>query len=237
MLESDTKNYKINKVLEHEYNVEEKPLSSFPEKLIRHLIKKYSLEGKVLDVMCGRGEYAQAFYKNNLDAYCLDISEEAAFTYEKKDERLSVCDSGKDTYPFDDNTFDITFCKSGIEHVNPDHLVSEMYRVTKPGGKIIIMTLDWWYTYRMHYIDHTHGYGVPWMKHSLKLILKTYGFKNVNVENIYYLPFTWKIPPLRFICWFIRNCLPYPYTDNFSNPIWKIVRFSNEVQVIGVGEK
>jgi hypothetical protein len=112
-----------------------------------------------------------------------------------------------------------------------------MYRVTKPGGKIIIMTLDWWYTYRMHYIDHTHGYGVPWMKHSLKLILKTYGFKNVNVENIYYLPFTWKIPPLRFICWFIRNLLPYPYTDNFSNPIWKIVRFSNEVQVIGVGEK
>ena len=68
MLESDTKSYKINKVLEHEYNVEEKPLSSFPEKLIRYLIKKYSLKGKVLDVMCGRGEHAQAFYNNNLDA-------------------------------------------------------------------------------------------------------------------------------------------------------------------------
>ena len=29
----------------------------------------------------------------------------------------------------------------------------------------------------MHYIDRTHGYGVPWMKHSLKLILQTYGLK------------------------------------------------------------
>jgi SAM-dependent methyltransferase len=237
MLESKGKNLKINKVLQHEYNVEEKPLSSFPDHLIKHLIKTYSLTGKVLDVMCGRGEHAQAFSNNNLDAYCLDISEHAAFVYEKKKERLAVCDSGKDIYPYEDNTFDVTFCKSGIEHVNPDHLISEMYRVTKPGGKIIILTLDWWYTYRMHYIDHTHGYGVPWMKHSLKLILQTYGFDNVSVENIYYLAFTWKFPPLRIFCWIIRNLFPYPYIDNFRNPIWKIVRFSNELQVIGVGEK
>lgn len=237
MLESNTEGYKIDKVLKHEYNIEEKPLTSFPEKLIKHLIKKYSLTGKVLDVMCGRGEHAEAFSRNGLDTYCLDISSEAAFVFQKKKNRLAVCDSGKDMYPYDDDTFDVTFCKSGIEHVNPDHLVSEMYRVTRPGGKIIILTLDWWYTYRMHYIDHTHGYGVPWTKHSLKLILQTYGFKNVLVENFYYLAFTWKFSPLRVFCWLIRNFLPYPYIDNFTNPLWKIVRFSNEVQVIGVGVK
>ena len=228
---------KINEVLKHEYNTEEKPLTSFPDKLIKHLVEKYKLEGKVLDVMCGRGEHAQAFKNNNLDAYCLDISEEAAFVYEDKDDKLKVCDSGVDIYPYDDDTFDVTFCKSGIEHVNPDHLISEMHRITKPGGKIIILTLDWWYTYRMHYIDHTHGYGVPWMKHSLKLILQTYGFKNIEVENFYYLAFTWRFPFLRIICWMIRNLLPYPYIDNFTSRIWKLVRFSNELQVIGVGQK
>ena len=237
MKSSISKSYNIDKVLEYEYNVDEKPLTSFPDKLIKYLIKQYSLKGEILDVMCGRGEHAEAFSKNGLDAYCLDISPSAAFVYKNKKDRLAICDSGKDIYPYEDNTFDVTFCKSGIEHVNPDHLISEMYRVTKPGGKIIILTLDWWYTYRMHYIDHTHGYGVPWMKHSLQLILQSYGFNNIEVENIYYLPFTWKFKPFRFICWFIRNLLPYPYIDNFSNPIWKIVRFSNEVQIIGVGEK
>ena len=45
---------KINEVLKHEYNTEEKPLTSFPDKLIKHLVEKYKLEGKVLDVMCRR---------------------------------------------------------------------------------------------------------------------------------------------------------------------------------------
>ena len=128
---------KINEVLKHEYNTEDKPLTSFPDKLIKHLIEKYELNGKVLDVMCGRGEHAQAFYDNNLDAYCLDISEDAAFVYKQKNQKLSICDSGKDIYPYADDTFDVSFCKSGIAHVNPDHLISEMYRVLKTGGILI----------------------------------------------------------------------------------------------------
>ena len=227
----------IDKTLLKEYDLEKKPLNDFPDKLIKHLINKYNLKGKILDVMCGRGEHAESFKKNNLDTYCLDISKDAASVFSEKEKKLFICDTGKDAYPFEDNTFDVTFCKSGIEHVNPDHLISEMYRITKPGGKIIILTLDWWYTYRMHYIDHTHGYGVPWMKNSLRLILESYNFKNVSARNFYYLAFTWKFPKLKFICWIIRNFFPYPYIENFTNPFWKIVRFSNEVQIIGYGEK
>lgn len=228
---------RINKVLEHEYNVNEKPLTAFPYKLINYLVDEYKLSGKILDVMCGRGEHSEAFNKAGLDVWCLDIAESAAQEYSKRDSRLSICDVGKERFPFEDNTFDVTFCKSGIEHVNADHLISEMYRITKPGGKIVILTLDWWYTYRMHYIDHTHGYGSPWMKHSLKLILQTYNFKNIVSKNIYYLAFTWKYPVTKALCYLIRNLLPYPYIDNFKNPIWKVIRFSNEVQIIGVGEK
>lgn len=225
----------IKDVLIHEYA--NKPIGSFPQNLINHLVKKYDLNGKVLDVMCGRGEHLQAFDNNKLDPYGIDISDAAANQFANKEKKVFICDAGKHKFPFTDNYFDITFCKSGIEHVNADHLISEMYRVTKPGGKILILTLDWWYTYRMHYIDHTHGYGSPWMKNSLEVILKTYKFKDVKVENIYYLQFTWKYPFLKIICWIIRNFLPYPYINNFSNPIWKLIRFSNEVQIIGYGKK
>ena len=227
----------IKKTLSKEYDIRKKPLNDFPDKLIKYLIKEYNLKGKILDVMCGRGEHAESFRKNNLDVSCLDISTDAASVFSEKDKKLFICDTGKEKYPFDDNTFDVTFCKSGIEHVNPDHLISEMYRITKPGGKIIILTLDWWYTYRMHYIDYTHGYGVPWTKNSLRLILESYNFKEIQVKNFYYLSFTWQYPQLKLICWMIRNFLPYPYIENFTNPIWKLVRFSNEVQIIGYGKK
>ena len=229
------KNINIKDVLIHEYA--NKPTGDFPQKLIDYLVKKYDLAGKVLDVMCGRGEHLEAFKNNKINAYGIDISESAAQLFSERNTKVKICDAGKETFPFDDDTFDITFCKSGIEHVNADHLISEMYRVTKPGGKILILTLDWWYTYRMHYIDHTHGYGCPWMKNSLDVILKTYKFKEVNVENIYYLEFTWKYPWLKIICWIIRNLLPYPYINNFNSPIWKLIRFSNELQIIGYGKK
>ena len=75
------------------------------------------------------------------------------------------------------------------------------------------------------------------MKNSLRLILESYNFKNVKVNNLYYLPFTWRFPKFKFICWIIRNLFPYPYIENFTNPIWKLVRFSNEVQIIGYGKK
>ena len=101
----------------------------------------------------------------------------------------------------------------------------------------MILTSDWYYTYRMHYIDHTHGYGCPWMKHSMKLILRAYGFENIVVDNFYYLQFTWGNRWGKILCTLIRNLLPYPYTDNFTNPIWKIIRFSNEVQVVGFGTR
>jgi len=237
MKELNEEQIRINKVLEHEYNVKDKPLTLFPQKLINYLIDEYSLSGKVLDVMCGRGEHSEAFSRSGLDVWCVDIAESAAQEYKKRNGRLAICDVGKENFPYEDDTFDVTFCKSGIEHVNADHLISEMHRITKPNGKIVILTLDWWYTYRMHYIDHTHGYGSPWMKHSLKLILQTYNFEDITSKNIYYLSFAFKNKLGKAICYLIRNLLPYPYTDNFTNPLWKVIRFSNEVQIIGVGTK
>ena len=228
-------------MLEVEYASTEKPLTAFPKKLVQHLVGRFQLQGKALDVMCGRGEHAQALYESGLDVHCVDMSPEAAYCYKNKAEKLRICDLNLSDLPYEDNVFDVIFCKSAIEHVNADHLVFECARVLKPGGKIIILTLDWYYTYRMHYIDHTHGYGSPWMKHSLRLILEAYGFKNILSENLYYLEFTWA-PGIqgklgKLLCTMIRTFLPYPYTDNFTNPLWKIVRFSNEVQILGYGVK
>lgn len=225
-------------MLELEYDLEVKPHTDFPFKLAEYLKERFDLSGKLLDVACGRGEHAAAFERLGLESWCVDMSPAAAQFFPKRSERLGLAELAKDPIPYPDNYFDVIFCKSIIEHVHADRLMREMTRVLKPGGKIIILTNNWWYTYRIHYIDHTHGYGCPWMRHSLMLILQNYGYEDVISENIYYLPMTWKYPWTKAICFLMRLApFPYFYVNNFANPVWKLIRFSNEVQLLGYGTK
>jgi SAM-dependent methyltransferase len=228
---------------EVEYKVENKPLTDFPRKLVQYLVDRFSLKGKVLDIMCGRGEHAAALEAAGLEAWCFDMSPAAAMVFDKKAERLRLGDLNIEDLPFDDNFFDVIWCKSAIEHVNADHLMSEVSRVLKPGGKAIILTGDWFYAYRVWYTDHTHGYGVPWMTHSMRLLLEAYDYREMTVENIIYLPFTWapgiKGKLAHLVCTLVRLIIPYPYRyiSKFTNPLWKLIRFSHEVQILGYGVK
>lgn len=227
-------------MLEIEYALDFKPMNDFPAKLVHHLVERFELSGKVVDIMCGRGEHATALESEGLETWLVDVSDAAAEIFPKRDERLHRADMRTDKIPYPDETFDVVWCKSAIEHVNGDHLMDEIYRVLKPGGKVLLLTNDWWYMWRVHWIDHTHGYGIPWMKQSMRSILYAYGFENVISENFHYLPFTW-LPGWRgklgrAFCAFIR-LFPYPYNDDFTNPLWKIIRFSNEVALLGYGVK
>ena len=228
---------------EVEYKVENKPLTDFPKKLVKYLVDRFSLQGKVLDIMCGRGEHAAALEDLGLEAWCFDMSPVAAMVFDKREERLKLGDINIEDLPFEDESFDVVWCKSAIEHVNADHLMSEIMRVLKPGGKALILTGDWFYEYRVWYIDHTHGYGVPWMTHSMRNLLESYGLVRLTVEDIIYLEFTWakgiKGKLAWLLCSLIRRLVPYPYRyiSNFTNPLWKLIRFSHEVQLLGFGIK
>lgn len=241
-----TKKYTIRRFksqTEVEYKIEDKPLTEFPFLLSQHLVQRFGLRGKTLDVMCGRGEFAAALDKLGLDVWCVDMSPAAAGVYGKRDEKFVLCDVDEEDLPFEDESFDVVFCKSAIEHVNADHLVSEFRRVLKPGGVVLILTGNWFYSYRVWYADHTHGNGVPWMVHSLNLILESYGFEQRIVENIFYLPFTWgrgKLGKLaRLFCHIVRIVIPYPHwmQSSWTGNIWKTIRFSHEVQIVGYGVK
>ena len=159
-------------MLELEYDPKVKPHTEFPFKLAKYLVERFNLSGALLDVSCGRGEHAAAFDQLGLEVWCVDMTPAAAQFFSMRKDRLRLAELSKDPIPYSDNYFDVIFCNSIIKHINADSLMTEMKRVLKPGGKIIILTGDWWYTYRVHYIDHTHGYGSPWMKRSLMLILK-----------------------------------------------------------------
>jgi len=80
---------------------------------------------KVLDVGCGWNKTPGAVGMDSNPKTHADV----------------IHDLGAIPYPFPDNEFDEIVCRHVIEHV-PDvmALVSELHRITKPGGRITIVT-------------------------------------------------------------------------------------------------
>ena len=229
-----------NLYLKTVYSKERRPETDYPIKLANHLISKYGLiKGKILDLGCGRGEMLNAFSHGGFEVYGADLDSDARELC--RPHRVEVCDFENEKITYDDNYFDYIFSKSVIEHLNNPLLVSkEIYRMLKPGGKIILMTPSWQHTrWGPFYLDFTHK--TPFTIPSLKDLLLLSGFKEINASFFFQLPLLWKYPFLKFMFAFI-SLLPIKYSPMheklfISEKLNKVIRFSKEAMIIGVGEK
>ena len=107
------------------------------------LIKSFAPGGsKLLDVGCGTGVLAEALVKEGYNVTGLDpFQGMLKYVKQRVPELETVHGKGEDL-PFPDNTFDFTYCVAVMHHVadkpNVRKTLTEMVRVTKPGGKIMI---------------------------------------------------------------------------------------------------
>jgi methionine biosynthesis protein MetW len=102
------------------------------------------LEAKrFLDIGCGDGSYT-LMLKETLkaeEAVGIEVSAEAIGVLKDKGIKAYQWDIDEEKFPFESDSFDLVYCGEIIEHLfNPDHLLDEVRRVLKPGGKIIITT-------------------------------------------------------------------------------------------------
>ena len=89
--------------------------------------------------------------------------------------------------PFDDNSIDIVYSKSFIEHLHyPERYLEEAYRVLKPNGIFLTLTPDWQSNYKIFFDDFTHR--TPFTTVALSDAYKMYGFKDINVYKFRQLP-------------------------------------------------
>lgn len=97
----------------------------------------------LLDIGCGDGTFT-VLLKQAAEAgkiFGVEIAEEAVAKAKEKGIRATILDIDTNDLPFEDNYFDMIYCGELIEHLfNPDHLLKEIHRVLKPGGKCIIST-------------------------------------------------------------------------------------------------
>jgi Methylase involved in ubiquinone/menaquinone biosynthesis len=80
---------------------------------------------KILDVGCGANKYEGAIGLDNNPRTAADV----------------IHDLGEIPYPFPDDEFDLIVSRHVVEHV-PDVMafITELYRITKPGGRIRLVT-------------------------------------------------------------------------------------------------
>jgi len=108
--------------------------------LLESVISNFSglPKGRILDLGCGDGDYARRLKDLGFDVIAGDI-DIVRFKYNNEIE-FKHCDITKEM-PFKDNTFDYVLLMEVVEHLrNPYTVISEINRVIKKGGSLIIST-------------------------------------------------------------------------------------------------
>ncbi len=213
------------------YSEDTKPITDYPEKLCNYLACRYNvaLGSVIVDAGCGRGELLDAFSRYGLKAHGLDIMEFPEGIIGNHPVRAVNFENGR--FPFEDNTADVVFSKSVIEHLhNPENFLRESCRVLKPGGRIIVMTPDWQSHRYVFYGDHTHVQ--PYVEAGLASALRMFGFGDVSTELFYQLPWAWSRPLLKALLKPLR--VVFPIKKSGGNSFW---RWSRELMILGTGVK
>lgn len=206
-----------------------KPRTSYPDKLARYLCERYSIAPSMnlLEVGCGRCEFLYGFAKQGVNVTGVDLSPFAKQSAPDLD--IHLADISKEALPFDDESFDVVYSKSFIEHLeNPETYFSQVYRVLGNGGGCLTLVPDWESCYKTYFDDHTHK--TPFTRISLQTIYEMAGFRDIQICLLRQLPVLWKYPMLEYVSKCIAPFVPVRTKNTF-------LRWSRELMIMGIGYK
>jgi len=93
---------------------------------------------KILEIGCGTGLFTKKFYEaTKSDITAIDISEDLLNEARKSVPSVNFQKGDAMQLGFENNFFDIVFGSSVLHHLEFEKSLKEIYRVLKPGGRII----------------------------------------------------------------------------------------------------
>lgn len=139
----------------------------------------------ILDLGCAMGEFVAACMVQGYKAE--GIGTEVNFE--------------SDDLPCTTSSYDCVHLNAVLEHIhNPSHLMTEIHRILKPHGILIVNTPNWAIDLHHFYDDPTHVH--PYTPTSLRMLLKMYGFNTLLCEPALITPsiLWWKVPWKWTVC-------------------------------------
>lgn len=120
-------------------------LSAYNSRLWRHVTVKAVAPRKgmkVLDIAAGTGTSSAALAAGGAEVTAADFSHGMLAEGQRRNQGNELIEfvwADAENLPFEDNSFHATTISFGLRNVqNPKKALAEMYRVTKPGGRLVI---------------------------------------------------------------------------------------------------
>lgn len=148
---------------------------------------------RLLDIGCGTGLVAKTFSDRGYDVYALDISDDA-LNYCRKRGLKNLYKGNIMKLGFKAGYFDFVTCLDVIYHTqvkNDAKALKEIFRVLKPGGKLILTSCASSMLSGKHDIAvHTrHRYSLQEMK--MKLLKAGFSIEKASYFNTFIFPFVY----------------------------------------------
>jgi len=134
------------------------------------------LQGKLLDVGCGKMPYRQLIMEHGGVKEYVGLDLETATTYDPNIKPDATWDGV--TMPFDTNSFDCAIATEVLEHCfDASGKLREIFRVLKPGGTFFFTTPFFW---NLHEVPHDEYRFTPF---SLEKHLRNSGFHDIQIHS------------------------------------------------------
>jgi len=158
-------------------------------------------KGLVLDLGCGTGNYILELIKRQIKVIGLDASFSMLLLGKKPLPSACLVQADALILPFKDKVFDGVLSITLFEFLSsPQTALREIYRILKPGGEVVIGTMNtfslWFLFKRLKtlFTETAYRYDRFYTINQLKKLLKQAGFKNIKTRGVIYLPAF--IPPI-----------------------------------------
>lgn len=157
-----------------------------------------SKKGKALDLGCGTGNYTVELHKRGFDVVGVDLSEKMLEIARGKLPDVEFVRASAYNLPFNDESFDLVLSVTMFEFLRePERAVREIHRVLKPGGEVIIGTMNgrslWFLFKRLKtlFVETAYRYARFYTPGELEGLLIEQGFRDVESRGIIFFPSFW----------------------------------------------